>query len=114
MKQYNLDGKAFVTTGNEKGLSSTETIFRYSQKNDLVTATYDGGLIKAGFVVGKQIGPDRLNLLFQCFTQNGELLAGQSEGTITEDENGHLALSFQWVWLNGDKSGGTSFYKQLT
>ena len=112
MKSYNLNEKTFVTTGNEKGLSSAQTRFNYFQKEDLVHATYKGGQIREGYIVGRQVAFNEIELLFQCVTVDNELKAGQSKGTITEDSNGKLLLTFEWNWLNGDRSGGYSYYKE--
>lgn len=113
MTYYHLNNKTFVTTGNEKGLSSTETKFHYQQHNDLITATYSGGQIREGQVVGRQTSPNEIELLFQCVTLANELKAGQSKGKIAEDADGKLLLSFEWHWLNGDQSGGMSYYKEV-
>lgn len=113
MKPYNLHHKTFVVIENDKGLSSSETKFHYAQFEDLITATYKGGKIREGKIVGRQTAPDEIELLFQCVTETNELKAGQSKGKITEDSNGKLQLSFEWNWLNGDRSGGMSYYTEI-
>ena len=67
-----------------------------------------------GFVVGKQVTENRIELLFQSITKNGELKAGASKGVISLSDDGKLLLNFDWNWLNGDQSGGTSSYVELT
>ncbi|AXG69853.1 hypothetical protein KORDIASMS9_02081 [Kordia sp. SMS9] len=106
----NLHNKKFSTTENKNGLSSTETIFHYFHEGKTITGTYKGGEIKEGFVVGKQISEDRIELLFQCITIHGDLKAGVSTGSISTAADGRLLLNFDWQWLNGDLSGGTSSY----
>ncbi len=64
-----LDNKKFVTIENKSGLSSSETIFHYFQNGTLITGNYKGGLIQAGFIVGKQIEENKIELLFQCLQQ---------------------------------------------
>jgi len=113
MKPHRLHNKKFVTTGNMHGLSSSETVFHYAQQEDVITGTYAGGLIAHGFLVGKQTGPDEIELLFHCLTSTKSLEAGQSRGKITEDGNGHLLLIFSWNWLTGDQSGGFSSYIEV-
>ena len=112
MRSYNLDNKAFVTTGNEQGLANPDTVFRYFQTGEIITGRYRGGHIKEGLIVGKQIGPDKIELLYQCITNANELKCGQSKGIISEDEEGKLLLNFDWNWLNSEGSG-QSFYKEV-
>ena len=113
MKTYNLHNRRFIPIANEKGLASGATIFHYLQEGDVITATYKGGAIASGNIVGRQTGPDEIALLFQCVTENRELKAGQSKGKITEDEQHNLLLTFEWNWLNGDLSGGFSYYREV-
>ncbi|MEM6717951.1 MAG: hypothetical protein AAF611_01415 [Bacteroidota bacterium] len=109
-----LHRKKFITTENKNGLSSDETIFAYLQEGTTITGTYKGGAIKEGFVVGKQISDTEIELVFQCITNTGELKAGSSKGIISKNAEGKLLLNFTWKWLNGDQSGGTSSYIELS
>ena len=109
----NLDNKKFIATLNDSGLSSNETLFRYSQEEDVITGRYSGGEILEGNVVGKKITDTGIELLFQCLTVDGELKCGESIGQISEDDEGRLRLYFDWKWLNGDGSGGTSVYIEV-
>lgn len=109
----NLDNKKFVTSENKSGLSSAETIFHYSQNGTTITATYKGGSILEGLIIGKQIQHSKIELLYQCLTTEGELKAGKSKGTISETKNGKLKLEMDWNWLNGDLSGGKSEYLEI-
>lgn len=110
----NLNNKRFITVENKKGLSSNETVFYYSQYQNIISGTYKGGEIEEGFIVGKQVDNSRIELLFQCLTKDGNLKAGKSKGIISKNTAGKLELKFEWNWLNGDLSGGTSTYIELT
>ncbi|MEL6534546.1 MAG: hypothetical protein AAFQ98_04000 [Bacteroidota bacterium] len=109
----NLHDKRFVALENESGLSGSETVFHYFQQGEVITGTYQGGAILEGSIVGKKVAEDKIELLFQCLTQDKELKVGQSEGEITEDASGKLQLKFTWNWLNGDLSGGKSEYLEI-
>lgn len=111
---YHLDNKRFVTTQNNAGLSSTQTIFHYFQKGNTISGCYKGGEIKSGHLVGKQTAPNKIELRFQCITQSGVLMSGESEGIIAQNEQGLLTLEFSWRWLDGDQSGGISRYVELS
>lgn len=106
----NLNNKKFIAIENNSGLSSKETVFHYFQNGTIITGKYKGGAIEEGFIVGKQTEASKIELLFQCLTKEGELKVGESKGIISENLNGKLELKFEWTWLNGDLSGGTSHY----
>ncbi len=108
-----LHNKKFITTGNDKGLSSDETIFHYFQQGNTITGAYKGGSIKEGAIVGKQTGNNTIELLYHCLTIEGELKAGESKGTLSRNQEGKLELHFDWNWLNGDRSGGQSAYIEI-
>ena len=109
----NLNNKKFITTENKNGLSSNETIFHYFQDDVLITGKYKGGEIKEGFIVGKQVEDNKIELLYQCLTTKGELRAGRSAGTVSKNKEGKLKLEFDWSWLNGDLSSGKSEYVEI-
>jgi hypothetical protein len=110
----NLDNKKFITVENKSGLSSNETVFEYFQNGKVITGKYKGGAIQEGFIVGKQTEEFKIELLFQCLTNEGDLKVGESKGIISEHENGKLKLNFDWNWLNGDLSGGKSEYIEIS
>lgn len=113
MLKYNINSTTFVTTGNKEGLSNSNTTFHYFQKGNLITGNYSGGDIIQGQIVGKVIGENKIQLLFQCLTKENELLSGQSIGKIDLNKNDLLTLCFDWSWLNGNQSGGISNYVQI-
>lgn len=110
---FNLHQKSFKTINNSSGLSSSETIFTYEQSGNLVVGEYNGGEIEFGNIVGKFTSPNTIELLFQCKTNNNELLSGSSTGTIKKNSNGKLSISFEWLWLSGGNGSGNSYYEQI-
>lgn len=109
----NLNNKKFITIENKSGLSSNETIFHYYQDGNTITGKYKGGAILEGFIVGKQTDISKIELLFQCLTDDGELKVGESKGAISKNHSGKLELKFDWNWINGDLSGGKSEYIEI-
>lgn len=109
----NLNNKKFSTFENKEGLSSSETIFHYSQEGNIITAKYSGGAIEIGSIIGKQIADNEIVLLYQCLTKEGDLLAGESRGRISVNKDQKLELHFDWRWLNGNQSEGKSHYIEI-
>jgi hypothetical protein len=114
MLRHSLHDKRFVTTGNEHGVSGADTVFHYRMDGALITATYRGGRIREGQVIGRAVDEDRVEMLYHCVTTDEELLAGWSRGVVSADAEGRVRLAFEWAWFTGDRSGGTSSYVELT
>lgn len=108
-----LHNRRFTVANNASGLSGTGTVFHYAVENGAISGTYQGGRIRIGHQVGRITGPDTIELLYQCLTTDGEMLAGWSRGTVGVDHTGRTTLSFVWGWLSGATGGGESSYVEL-
>ncbi len=108
-----MDNKIFKTLENDAGLSSSETTFHYSEHNNIIKATYQGGSVAEGMIIGKRLGQNNISLLYQCITTDGVLKSGTSIGTVSKNQEGRLVLEFDWQWLNGDQTGGKSQYIEI-
>ncbi|TFY85733.1 hypothetical protein DYL61_28995 [Pseudomonas nabeulensis] len=108
-----LHNRRFAVATNTQGLSGAGTVFHYQVDGDAISGTYQGGRIRSGQQVGRVTGPDTIELLYQCLTTDGELLAGWSRGIVSVDEAGRTTLSFVWGWLSGATGGGESHYVEL-
>jgi hypothetical protein len=113
MKTFNFNRKTFALVQNtEGGQVNAETVFKYKQKGNLVTADYAGGSVIYGKVIAHLEG-DTLNMLYQCLTTDNELKAGKAiaKATWTKDEK--IKLSLNWEWLNDSQTKGQSEYMEL-
>lgn len=113
MDFFNLNDKKFIVANNENGLSADDTVFEYTQVDNIITGNYSGGTILKGQIIGKQTEAKRVEFLFQCITDSNELKTGQSVGMISKGENNKLLIHFDWQWLNGDLSGGESVHVEI-
>ena len=105
-----LHNRRFAVANNTQGLSGAGTVFHYQVDGDAISGTYQGGRIRSGQQVGRVTGPDTIELLYQCLTTEGELLAGWSRGVLGVDQDGLTTLRFEWGWLSGASGGGVSSY----
>lgn len=108
-----LNNRRFTVANNTHGLSGAGTVFHYHVEGDAISGTYQGGRIRLGTQVGRVTGVDTIELLYQCLTLEGELLAGWSRGTVGVDQAGRITLSFVWGWLSGATGGGESSYVEI-
>lgn len=110
MKKFDFNNKTFLLVENsEKGQVNSETIFKYKQDGNLVTADYYGGSVKSGKIIARLDG-DKLEMVYNCITSDGDLKAGKAIADVSLNEHGKIKLKLNWEWL--DKSGekGTSEY----
>ncbi|WP_448653615.1 hypothetical protein ACSHWC_10985 [Pseudomonas fluorescens] len=108
-----LNNRRFAVANNTQGLSGSGTVFHYWVEGDAISGTYQGGRIRTGQQVGRVTGANTLELLFQCLTLEGELLAGWSRGTVGVNDAGLTTLAFEWGWLTGATGGGESSYIEM-
>ena len=110
---FNLDGCRFITHGNDHGLAGPDTLFQYRQAGIVLCGDYRGGNVAEGSFVGHFVEPDRLELLFECMTREGQLCSGRSLGTVSRDYGGKLRLALEWTWLYGADGSGISAYVEV-
>lgn len=108
-----LNNRRFSIADNVHGLSDAGTVFHYHVEGDVISGTYHGGQIRMGNLVGRVTGADSIELLYQCLTTDGEILAGWSHGSVGVDHAGHTTLTFIWGWLSGATGGGKSNHVEL-
>jgi hypothetical protein len=96
-----------------QGLSGTGTVFHYVVDGEAITGTYQGGRIRMGNHVGRVTGVNTIELLYQCITIEGEILAGWSRGEVSQDHQGRTMLHFVWGRLSGATGGDESNYVEL-
>lgn len=108
-----LHNRRFAVASNTQGLSGTGTVFHYRVEDVAITSTYQGGRIRTGQQVGRVTGPDTIELLYHCITNDGAILAGWSRGRVGIDDAGRTTLHFVWGWLSGAEGGGESNYVEV-
>ncbi|WP_083370353.1 hypothetical protein [Flavobacterium frigidimaris] len=113
MTKFNFNNKRFAVIQNsDNGQVNTETIFKYKQEDNLVTADYFGGTIKYGKIIA-DLKEDKLHMLYQCLTVDNELKAGKALAKITLSESGKIKLSLDWEWLTNGNDKGRSEYIEI-
>ncbi|MGI9545033.1 MAG: n-acetylglutamate synthase [Cyclobacteriaceae bacterium] len=100
-------------SNSKNGEVSIETVFHYRQEGELVSATYKGGSVMSGSIVGLWRESEQLDLLYHCLTNEGELKAGKAQALASVMDNGKIKLSLDWQWLTSDQSSGKSEYVEI-
>jgi len=109
MNLNNVKMNVIETAGN--GVVNELTIFTFSQTDNFVSATYSGGQILKGYLVGT-LDQDKLSFSYCQLQTNGKMDNGQSEcDVLIEDEKIRLVEHFTWASRNGET--GTNIFQEL-
>ena len=110
----NYDNRAFrgrVNTDN--GEVSDETRFHYRQDGARLWASYSGGSVITGHLLGHVNEDDSLEFVYHHINVDGELMAGRCCSTPTIESDGRLIMNESWQWMTGDQSAGTSQVEEV-
>ena len=107
--KIDLNNRKFkVQSTNSNGEVSHETIFHYKQSEDVISATYCGGAILKGQLIGKIINDEYLDFRYQHININKEIMTGTCKSYPELMENGKIKLNEYWSWTCKDNSEGES------
>ncbi|MEA2073754.1 MAG: n-acetylglutamate synthase [Campylobacterota bacterium] len=105
----NLDKKIFQVLSNpDNGEVSDDTTFYYSQKNNIISAEYNGGDILKGNLIGKQLEDGRFDFVYHHINVDSKLKIGKCLSNATLLDDGKIKLQEEWQWLCDDLSTGIS------
>jgi len=115
MKQtINYDRKVFRPSINsENGETSDETTFHYRQDGAILTATYSGGKIKFGHLIGLVDEFGNIDMRYHQININNQLMTGICKSKPEVLPNGKLRLHETWQWTSGDNSKGISIIEEI-
>lgn len=109
----NYNNKVFKPISNtENGETSNETIFQYKQVGNIVTATYSGGKIIQGHLIGLVDSFGNIEMRYHQVNEKNELMTGICKSKHEILANGKIRLHEAWEWTSGDKSTGTSIIEE--
>ena len=107
--KINYNNRVFKPVFNsENGETSSETVFRYKQKGNVLTSTYSGGKIKQGQLIGLVDEKGNIDMRYHQVNDKRELMTGTCLSTPEVKENGKIILHEKWQWTSGNQSKGES------
>ena len=110
----NYHNKKFRPVSNsENGETSADTIFHYQQTGNILSASYDGGQIIKGQLIGLVDEEGNINMRYQQVNVAGELMTGQCKSTPEILPDGRIRLHEKWQWTSGDLSKGQSIIEEV-
>jgi hypothetical protein len=111
MTAPSLDGRSFAAVANVGGEVGADTIFEYRERDGEVWATYRGGAVRHGYLVGTRTG-DTLDIRYVQLNADGETSGGHCATSIEVLPDGRLRLDEVWVW-ESKQGKGTSLVEEV-
>lgn len=99
-----LDGRVFAVADSGGGTATTDTTFHYAEDDGVVSATYEGGTIRRGFLVGTRSG-DSLDFRYVQLHTDGSTATGHCVTELELLTDGRVRLNETWEWESRPGSG---------
>ena len=114
MPILNYHNKKFRPVSNtENGETSADTLFHYQQHGNILSASYAGGQIIKGQLIGLVSEAGNINMRYQQINNSGEIMTGICHSKPVFLPDGRIQLHEKWQWTSGDRSQGTSILEEV-
>ncbi|MEP6646726.1 MAG: n-acetylglutamate synthase [Saprospiraceae bacterium] len=94
------------------GQVSDETLFEYSQFGSLLRATYQGGSIKHGEIIGLVQDDYSLEFVYHHIDSDDKLKSGYCKSIPEFLPDGRIRLHEIWEWTYGGEGKGNSIVEE--
>ena len=112
MVSYN--NKKFKSIKNSaSGEVSSETIFEYFQKDNILWANYSGGDILLGNIIGTIDEAGKIDMRYQHISHDGSFKTGKCISTPEILPNKKIRLHENWEWTSGKDGKGNSIIEEI-
>jgi hypothetical protein len=110
----NYHGRKFTSVANtENGEVSSKTFFEYKQEGQIISATYSGGEILKGTLVGIVKDEGILEFRYNHVNNRNEIRGGKCISTPEILPDGRIRLYEEWKWLDAENTEGTSIIEEV-
>lgn len=110
----NYDARRFrVTANTAAGESGEQTVFTYHQHGEIVWATYEGGEVRFGTLVGRLLPDGGIEIRYQHLNRAGDFRCGQCVSALEILPDGRFRLHERWQWTEPPAGAGTSTAEEL-
>ncbi|MFF2526733.1 hypothetical protein [Streptomyces liangshanensis] len=107
-----LDGLVLAPVADQApGQVGTRTRFTYHERDGRIWASYEGGDVERGYLVGTREG-DRLDFRYVQLKRDGRTSAGHCVSLVVDLPDGRVRLEETWEWESREGSG-TSVVEEL-
>ncbi|MEH7176984.1 n-acetylglutamate synthase [Neobacillus vireti] len=110
----NYNGRNFVSIENtENGEVSSQTLFKYKQKGHIISATYSGGEIIQGTLIGVVQDDCSLEFRYNHVNNKNEIRGGKCVSIPKILPDGRIRLYEKWRWLDAENTEGSSIIEEV-
>jgi hypothetical protein len=110
-----FNGRSFVSIENtDNGEVSSKTIFEYKQEGDIISATYSGGEIVKGTLIGVIRDDGCLEFRYNHVNHKNEIRGGKCISTPEILPDGRIRLYENWKWLDSETTEGNSIIEEIS
>ena len=93
--------------------TSHETVFLYQLEGNILTASYQGGTIQYGHLIGTVDEKGIIEMRYHQVNHDNELMTGKCTSVPEILSSGKIRLHESWQWTCGDQSKGTSVLEEI-
>lgn len=112
--KINYHGRVFKgMTNSPNGQVSGDTVFHYSQHGSILSATYRGGSILEGYILGIVNDDNSLQFLYHHLDTQGNLRGGHCKSIPEILQDGRIRLHETWQWTYGGIGTGESIVEEI-
>lgn len=109
----NYNGRHFVSIENtENGEVSSQTFFEYKQEGNIISATYGGGDIVQGTLIGIVRKDGSLEFRYNHVNSKSEIRGGKCVSTPKILPDGRIRLYENWQWLDAETTEEAQLLKK--
>ncbi len=113
-EMMNYNGRNFVSIENtENGEVSSKTFFKYKQEGHIISATYGGGEIVQGTLIGIVKKNGCLEFRYNHVNSRDEIRGGKCISTPEILPDGRIRMYEKWKWLDAEATEGSSIIEEV-
>jgi hypothetical protein len=110
----NYNGRKFVSIENSaNGEVSAKTFFEYKQEGNIISASYRGGHIIKGTLIGIVEEDSCLEFRYNHVNSKNEIRGGKCVSTPEILSDGRIRLYENWKWLDAESTEGNSIIEEV-
>jgi hypothetical protein len=113
-EMMNYNGRNFVSVENtENGEVSSKTFFEYKQEGHIISATYSGGEIVQGTLIGIVKENGCLEFRYNHVNSRDEIRGGKCISIPEILPDGRIRMYEKWKWLDAEATEGSSIIEEV-
>lgn len=111
----NYDNKTFrIVSNTSNGDTGENTLFVYHQDGPMIWATYSGGKIRKGHLIGSVDEEYRIHMVYHHLNTDQQIMTGKCISTPEILPDGRIRLHESWQWTNGKGDSGNSVIEEVS